>query len=66
MGMTKGTPTMKKTIMLLKKMGLGRVRKADEDSPFDKRLKKVTRIRVVNQHGLGGPVFKSRQPETEA
>jgi hypothetical protein len=28
---------------------------------FDKRLKKVNRARVVNQAGLGGPVFKSRQ-----
>ena len=56
---------MDKTIRILKKLGLGRVRKAEEDSPFEKRLKKVTRIRVVNQQGLGGPVFKSRQPETE-
>ncbi len=57
---------MKKTIMLLKKIGLGRVRKAELDSPFEKRLKKVNRTRVVNHHGLGGPVFKSRQSETEA
>jgi hypothetical protein len=57
---------MKKTMIILKKLGLGRVKRADEDSPFEKRLKKVTRTRVVNQHGLGGPVFKSRQPETEA
>jgi hypothetical protein len=56
---------MDKTIRILKKLGLGRSQKADEDTPFDKRLKKVTRIRVVNKHGLGGPVFKSRQPETE-
>jgi hypothetical protein len=56
---------MNKTIRILKKLGLGRTRKAEADTPFDKRLKKVTRIRVVNQHGLGGPVFKSRQPESE-
>lgn len=63
--MTKGTPTMKKTIMLLKKMGLGRVKKTAVDEPFEKRLKKVTRTRVVNHAGLGGPVFRSRPPETE-
>lgn len=57
---------MKKTLRILKKLGLGRTRKAEDDSPFEKRLKKVTRSRVVNQHGLGGPVFRSRQPETEA
>jgi hypothetical protein len=56
---------MDKTIRILKKLGLGRVRKTEEDTPFEKRLKKVTRIRVVNQQGLGGPVFKNRQPETE-
>jgi hypothetical protein len=56
---------MKKTIHILKKLGMGRARRADEESPFEKRLKKVTRIRVVNQQGLGGPVFKSRQPEPE-
>lgn len=55
---------MNKTIRILKKLGLGRNRKAEDDTPFDKRLKKVTRIRVVNQHGLGGPVFKNRQPES--
>ncbi len=57
---------MDRTIRILKKLGLGRARKAEEDTPFEKRLKKVTRIRVVNQQGLGGPVFKNRQPETEA
>ncbi len=57
---------MKKTIMLLKKIGLGRVKKAELDSPFEKRLKKVNWTRVVNHYGLGGPVFKSRQSETEA
>lgn len=56
---------MDKTIRILKKLGLGRARKTEDETPFDKRLKKVTRIRVVNQQGLGGPVFKSRQPETE-
>jgi hypothetical protein len=56
---------MKKTIKLLKKIGLGRVRKADEDTTFDKRLKKVNRNRIVNHIGLGGPVFKSRSAETE-
>ncbi len=57
---------MKKTMMLLKKIGLGRVKKAEADSPFEKRLKKVNRTRVVNHAGLGGPVFRSRQSETEA
>ena len=56
---------MKKTIKLLKKIGLGRVRKAEEETTFDKRLKKVNRTRVVNHVGLGGPVFKSRSAETE-
>ncbi|MDP3261988.1 MAG: hypothetical protein Q8M59_03410 [Tabrizicola sp.] len=57
---------MKKTIKLLKKIGLGRVRKADEDTAFDKRLKKVNRNRIVNHIGLGGPVFKNRSEETGA
>jgi hypothetical protein len=59
---------MKKTIKLLEKIGIYRP-KTEEDqelTPFDKRLKKVNRARVVNQQGLGGPVFKSRQSETEA
>lgn len=56
---------MKKTIKLLKKIGLGRVRKAEEETTFDKRLKKVNRTRVVNHVGLGGPVFKSRSAEQE-
>ncbi len=56
---------MKKTIMLLKKFGLGRVKKAEVDSPFEKRLKKVNRTLVVNHRGLGGPVFRSRSAETE-
>lgn len=56
-----------KTSLLLS-MGLARpkVAKDDEDTPFEKRLKMVNRARVVNQVGLGGPVFKSRSPETEA
>ena len=56
---------MKKTIMLLKKFGLGRVKKAEVDEPFEKRLKKVNRTLVVNHRGLGGPVFRSRSAETE-
>jgi hypothetical protein len=56
---------MKKTIMLLKKFGLGRVKKAEVDTPFEKRLKKVNRTLVVNHRGLGGSVFKSRSAETE-
>ena len=56
---------MKKTIKLLKKIGLGRAQKADEETTFDKRLKKVNRARVVNQVGLGGPVFKSRPSDSE-
>lgn len=57
---------MKKTILLLKKLGLGRVKKVKVDSSFEKRLKKVNRTRVVNSVGLGGPVFRIRPPETEA
>jgi hypothetical protein len=64
--MTERTPAMKKTIKLLKKIGLGRVKQAEEDNAFEKRLNKVNRTRVVNHHGLGGPVFRSRQSETEA
>ena len=63
--MTEKTTAMKETIMLLKKMGLGRVRKDAVDETFEKRLKKVNRTLVVNPRGLGGPVFKSRQSETE-
>ncbi len=60
---------MKKTISLLQKLGLTRPKETDDDvdlSQFDKRLKMVNRARVVNQIGLGGPVFKSRQSESEA
>lgn len=59
---------MKKTIKLLQKIGVVRKKPTDDDedqSQFDKRLKMVNRARVVNQAGLGGPVFKSRQSETE-
>lgn len=56
---------MKKTIKLLKLIGLGRVRKSEEDTTFDKRLKKVNRTRIVNHVGLGGPVFKNRSAEPE-
>lgn len=55
---------MKKTIKLLKKIGLGRARKVEEETTFDKRLKKVNRNRIVNHIGLGGPVFKNRSEET--
>lgn len=55
---------MKKTLALLQKIGLRK--KTEELSVFEKRLKKVNRARVVNQAGLGGPVFKSRPTETEA
>jgi hypothetical protein len=60
---------MKKKLSLLQKMGVSRpkpVEEAEVLSPFEKRLKMVNRARVVNQQGLGGPVFKIRQSETEA
>ncbi|AZL59658.1 hypothetical protein EI545_12945 [Tabrizicola piscis] len=60
---------MKKKLSLLQKMGLSRPKQTDEAeelSPFEKRLKMVNRARVVNKAGLGGPVFKNRQSETEA
>ena len=57
---------MKKTIKLLQKIRISRVKPEEEEADaFDKRLKKVNRARVANQVGLGGPVFKSRQSETE-
>lgn len=57
---------MKKMIKLLRKVRLPRFKSDEKDGEvFDKRLKKVNRARVVNQAGLGGPVFKSRQSETE-
>jgi len=58
---------MRKMLKLLQKIGVVRSRSDEEEvSPFEKRLKKVNRARVVNQQGLGGPVFKSRQTEPEA
>jgi hypothetical protein len=58
---------MKKAIKLLRKLRLPRLKSDEKDAEaFDKRLKKVNRARVVNQIGLGGPVFKSRDSETEA
>ena len=64
--MTEKDAPMKKTIKLLKKIGLGRAQKTEEESGFEKRLKKVNRTRIVNHIGLGGPVFKSRSEETGA
>ena len=60
---------MKSKLSLLQKMGLSRPKQTQDDddlSQFEKRLKMVNRARVVNQAGLGGPVFKSRPTETEA
>lgn len=68
-GIEMGMFPMKKKPSLLQKMGLSRPKTPDdrEDlSPFEKRLKMVNRARLVNQPGLGGPVFKNRQSETEA
>jgi len=59
---------MKKKLTWLQKLGLSRpkqTQEVEELDPFDKRLKKVNRARVVNQAGLGGPVFKSRQSQSE-
>lgn len=59
---------MKKKLNLLQKMGIARPRQSDEEvemTPFEKRLKMVNRARVVNQAGLGGPVFKIRQSQSE-
>jgi hypothetical protein len=59
---------MKKAIKLLRRLK-SRLKVNLEDpkdsEAFDKRMKKVNRARVVNQIGLGGPVFKSRESETE-
>ena len=58
---------MEKALTLLRKIRLTKDKPEEEElSVFDKRLKKVNRARVVNQVGLGGPVFKSRQSESEA
>lgn len=57
---------MKKALNLLQKIGLKKAKSEEEElDAFDKRLKKVNRARVVNQVGLGGPVFKSRPSESE-
>ena len=58
---------MKIKLTLLQKMGFRRPKAEDQPelTPFEKRLKKVNRARVVNQQGLGGPVFKSRPSQTE-
>ena len=55
---------MKTTFNLLQKMGLSRPRDAEDlvdMNPFDRRLKMVSRARVVNHASLGAPVFR-RQP----
>jgi|GEM_PF-1487546 hypothetical protein len=57
---------MKKVLNLLQKIGPKKPAAEEELDAFDKRLKKVNRARVVNQVGLGGPVFRSRQSESEA
>lgn len=60
---------MKKKLNLLQKMGIARPRQTDDEvemTPFEKRLKMVNRARVVNQIGLGGPVFKVPQSQSEA
>ena len=60
---------MKKTLHLLQKIGLSRPRASDDDaklSPFDRRLKMVSRARVVNHAALGVSVFKARQSQSEA
>lgn len=60
---------MEKKISLLQKTGLTRPKQPDanrELSLFDKRLKMVSRARMLNRPGLGGPVFRIRQGESEA
>jgi hypothetical protein len=56
---------MKKAIKLLRRLRSRLKMTAKDSEAFNKRLKKVNRARVVNQIGLGGPVFKSRESETE-
>jgi hypothetical protein len=57
---------MMKAITLLRKIRLPRLKSDEKDSEaFDRRMKKVNRARMVNQVGLGGPVFRNRQSETE-
>lgn len=60
---------MIKKLNLLQKMGIARPKQTEgegEITPFEKRLKMVNRARVVNQVGLGGPVFKIPQSQSEA
>lgn len=58
---------MEKALTLLRKIGLKKEKPAEEElSIFDRRLKMVNRARVVNQAGLGGPVFRSRPSDPEA
>lgn len=59
---------MKKKPNLLQRIGLSRPKQTEDEvemTPFEKRLKMVNRARVVNQAGLGGPVFKIRQSQSE-
>ncbi|MDM7932661.1 hypothetical protein [Tabrizicola sp.] len=59
---------MKNKWNLLQKMGLSRPKPTEQVEtldPFEKRLKMVNRARVVNQAGLGKPVFRNRQSPTE-
>ena len=56
---------MKKAIKLLRRLRARLKTNTKDSEVFNKRLKKVNRARVVNQIGLGGPVFKSRESETE-
>ena len=60
--MTKGTPAMKKTIMLLKKMGLGRVKKAEVDEPCGEppRVGRAGVQKPTVRDGSLRPVIKSR------
>ncbi|MBA3910050.1 MAG: hypothetical protein C0524_09205 [Rhodobacter sp.] len=60
---------MKKKLTLLQRMGFTRPKPTDEEeqlTPFEKRLKMVNRARMVNQAGLGGPVFRNRQSRKES
>jgi hypothetical protein len=56
---------MKKAIKLLRRLRARLKVSAKDSEVFNKRMKKVNRARVVNQIGLGGPVFKNRESETE-
>lgn len=60
---------MRKAINLLQRIRLSRPKHADEDanlSPFDRRLKMVSRARLVNHAALGRSVFRGRRTESEA